>query len=303
MATKRKSKNKRYPVQREVEMRSIANDANKVIDVPKVLSMLNHRLYRQSRVYRTKVNLMNKTAVNNTHPNGFTIEVFALRDTWMLQKAYQFAKETYDKTVEEERARLSNNQMARWSDFRIVTDISSGNTEMLPMINRNNNLAASSLNVGEHVPTEVFDEAGNGRAFGLWSSSTRYSIIDEYDSTSNTGDDPDTTIHPSRLAYAELDDEAQGDQMQRLQETGDQPPYNATALEGDSPFRKVGEIGFKGANGFLVSSTGFFDAPLGIIYLRYLDSTGGEAGQANFHVELEVASGDYKGVHAVNYLE
>ena len=301
MAKRKTKAKKRYPVQRATEIRTFGNDDNKLIDVPKMLSMLNHRLYRQSRVYRAKINHMNRTEQQTSFPNGFTVEVYALRDTWMLQKAYQLAKSTYDKNTAEERARLGSKQTARWEDFRIVADLQNGGTEMRPYVTDANTLAGSLLNSGEHVASQVVDESGVSRAFGLFASASRYSILQEYDNTANTEVSPDTTIASSNLAYGELDNDAQADSMEDLQTHGNNPPYDATGLESSNPFVKVGEIGHYGDK--LVSTTGFFDAPLGIIYVRYTDGRQGGAGAANIHLELEVANGDYKGVHAVNYLE
>lgn len=301
MAKSRTKAKKRYPVQRATEIRTFGNDDNKLIDVPKMMSMLNHRLYRQSRVYRSKINLMNRTEQNTSYPTGFTIEVYALRDTWMLQKAYQLAKATYDKNTAEERARLGSKQTARWEDFRIVADLSGGGTEMRPYVTDANTLAGSLLNTGEHVASQVVDESGNSRAFGLYGNASRYSILQEYDNTANTEVSPDSTVASANIAYGELDNDAQADSLEDLQTHGDNPPYDATSLESNKPFVKVGEVGIYGDK--LVSTTGFFDAPLGIIYVRYTDGRQGGAGAANFHLELEVASGDYKGVHAVNYLE
>lgn len=290
-----------YPVQKLQELRTVGNDANKLIDVPKILSMTNHRLYRQNKVYKTKINLLNKTAVNQTHPNGFTIEVFALRDTWMLKNAYSLAKKTYEKHTKEERARLGKSQIARWEDFRITTDLNGAFTEMRPYIVSSINLASVQLNTGEFNNSVVFDEAGVAKAFSLFDTPTRFNIIEEYDHTANTDTDPENRVTSSLIPYGSIDNDAQGDQFEFLQESANEPPYDKDSLEPDYPFVKIGEIGFKGANGFLVSTTGYFEAPLGIIYLRFEDADGEEAGSADFKLQLECASGTYKGVHAEEY--
>ena len=84
----RKSKTKRYAVQRHIEIQNLDTGGDKnYIDVPKFLSEVNHRLYRQSRVYRCKINHFGDPT------NRGSVDVYVLRDTWMLQKAYQMAKD------------------------------------------------------------------------------------------------------------------------------------------------------------------------------------------------------------------
>ena len=89
-----KSKGKRYPVQRHSELGGIEGGSTHFkIDVAKHLSELNHRLYRQSRVYRCKVNHLGSPTDRGK------LDVYVLRDTWMLQKAYQMAKDAFDKNM------------------------------------------------------------------------------------------------------------------------------------------------------------------------------------------------------------
>ena len=142
MATKRSSK-KRYCVQRQIEMHGVNNTNVNIVDVPQFLSKVNHRLYRQSRNYRAKVSL------NEPNTRG-NFEVFALRDTWFLQKAYQMAKDTFDKNVIEEASGMSKTQIARWQDFRI--DLKPKNGVTYNMVNpgiRDDSLALQALTAGE----------------------------------------------------------------------------------------------------------------------------------------------------------
>ena len=88
---KRKS-TKRYPVQRSYQLDQPlpAAGITALIDVPKHLSQINHRLYRQSRFYEVSV------TVDTDMADTTTLDVYALSDTWMNQKALQMAKSAWD---------------------------------------------------------------------------------------------------------------------------------------------------------------------------------------------------------------
>ena len=288
-----KSKSKRYPVQRHSEIGGLADSSDHIqIDVAKHLSELNHRLYRQSRVYRCKVNHL-----GNPTDRG-KVDVYVLRDTWMLQKAYQMAKDAFDKNMSEERADISKSNMARWQDFRIVLDHkASGISEKLPQKRANGTLNTSNMSSGEFNESQVYKEDGTGMTFGLFGSSTRWSIVEEYDKTADVDSAPANTVTGSSInPYGELDDDNQAAARNDLQNRGNAPPYNPNSLDGDSLLRKVGSIGSN--TGAQRLSTGFFDAPLGLIVLVATGTVVAE----DFY-EVEVQSGDYKGVHAASYVE
>ena len=252
-----KSKSKRYPVQRHSEIGGLADSADHLqIDVAKHLSELNHRLYRQSRVYRCKVNHL-----GNPTDRG-KVDVYVLRDTWMLQKAYQMAKDAFDKNMSEERADISKSNMARWQDFRIVLDHkASGITEKLPLKRANGTLNTTTMSSGEFNESQVYKEDGTAMTFGLFGFSTRWSIVEEYDKTADVDLAPSNTVTGSDInPYGALDDDNQAAARNDLQLRGNAPPYNPNSLDGDSLLRKVGSIGSN--TGAQRLSTGFFDAPL-----------------------------------------
>ena len=290
---KRKTKAKRYAVQRHIEIQNLVTDGSKnYLDVPKFLSECNHRLYRQSRVYRCKINHMGDPTDRGS------VDVYVLRDTWMLQKAYQMAKDAYDKNMTEERADISKSNMARWQDFRIVTaPAGSGYTQLLPQIRANSTLNSTTLSNGEFANSQVYKEDGTAMTFGLYANSQRWSIVEEYDKTADVDSDPANTVSGSDInPYGALDDDNQQAARNHLQVDGNSPPYDPNSLDGDKLFRKVGTIGARGGAQRL--STGFFDAPLGIIVLVPTDIDASDD-----LYELEVQSGDYKGVHGAEYIE
>jgi hypothetical protein len=289
MASKKSSK-KRYPVQRHIEITGLG--ANKaILDGARFLSESNHRLYRQSRVYRCKINQIDPAQ------DGRQLEVYVLRDTWWLQKAYQMAKAKFDENTKEERSGMSPVNMARWQDFRINLTPAAGVTydTLLPTVRNNGTTNSSTLSNGEFVDSLVTKENSTDMSFGLFEiTNARWSIIGEYDKTADVDDDPANLVSGSNIsAYDGLDDDNDSGLRNHLQTAGNSPPYDPDSLGADTMLRRVAILGGNGANQKL--STGFFDAPLGFVLLV---SQG-----ANGSYEIEFASGDYKGVHAVNYLE
>ncbi len=287
----RKSKGKRYACQKHIEI-NVADSGNQFVDVARCLSEVNHRLYRQSRVYRCKVNHL-----GNPTDRG-KLDIYVLRDTWMLQKAYQMAKDAYDKNMSEERADVSSKNVARWQDFRIVLEpAASGYTEKFAMVRANATLNASTLTNGEFAASRVYKEDGTSMTFGLVGSSSRWSIVEEYDKTADVDSKPANLVSGSDInPYGDLDNDNVTAARNDLQNLGNQPPYDPNSLDGQKLFRKVASIG--ALNGAQRLSTGFFNAPLGLIVMVPNGITANE----DFY-EVEVQSGDYKGVHGAEYID
>ena len=290
---KKKTKANRYAVQRHIEVRDgdISDSNINIMDVPKFLSKVNHRLYRQSRSYRCKINITQPV------PRG-KIDVFALRDTWFLQKAYQMAKDTFDKNTTEERSGMSPKSIARWQDFRIMIKPKLGVTynELNPAI-RDDTLTLQEMLIGEFDLSLVHREDGTAMSFGLFDQpNVQWGIVHQYDKSANTDDSPEDTTNLNQGAYSGLDDDNQDQSRLHLSTAGNAPPYDSNSLDGNMLFRKVATIGAAASNGLTNKlTTGYFDAPLGAILLVTNDSPGS--------IELEVQSGDYKGVHGETYID
>ena len=302
MAT-RKAKAKRYCTQRHVEFNGIGSSNWNLVDVPRALSEVNHRLYRQSRVYRCKVSSLQ--SMNKNNPLYY---VYVLRDTWMLQKAYQMAKDAFDKNMTEEMADVSPKNLARWQDFRIVLDPkSSGVTTLSPSIRANGTLNTGTLSNGEFASSKVYKEDGTAMTFGLYGTTVRWSIVEEYDKTADVELTPGNSVSGADInPYGALDDDNQQAARDDLQTDGNSPPYDPNSLDGSKLFRLAGVIGATGDSTGSVGggttqklTTGFIDAPLGLILIVKVDRS--EEDMA--HLELEVQAGDYKGVHGASYID
>lgn len=293
---KKKTKAKRYAVQRHIELEPMNNSNVNMIDVPMCLSETNHRLYRQSRVYRAKI-----SSTESIPKTGYQYNVYVLRDTWMLQKAYQLAKDTFDKNMTEERADVSPTNMARWQDFRInLTPKASGVVLTSPIIRSNATFGGTTLGNGEFELSKVYAENGTSYTFGFVDvPGTQWSIVEQYDRTADVDSKPANTVSGSAInPYGALDDDNQAQARDDLQELGNSPPYDPNSLDGDKLFRRVATLGATEA-GTSKTTTGFFDAPLGLILIE----TVGTQSSVNYQLEVELQSGDYKGIHGSEYID
>lgn len=288
----RRKSNKRYPAQRSIGLTAAAFPAasDLIIDTPKMLSQVNHRLYRQSRYYECSITL------DTDNAEGTTVDVFALADTWMVQKAYQMAKMAWDESNAEEKQML-NGKIARWNDFRVapgvVTPGGTGEAAALQFLKRT--LGSSQFTAGEFNNALVVDQTGTSREFS-WGIPTAsfYSIIEEYDASGNTTTDPTT---PATGAYSGLLPNLEAGAAAALQEVGNNPPYDANDI-GQAIWIKVGTLHL-GA-GRQRTSTGTFTAPCGLIVMK---NAGQVISDNTAELTLTVKSGDYKGVHAPSMLE
>jgi len=288
----RSGSKKHYPVQRKITMGvplPSAADTNLLIRTDKLMSNVNHRLYRQSRVYQCKVD------IDPNLDDGSFVEVYALADTWYNMKAYQLAKKMFDENSAEERTQLGASS-ARWNDFRV--DHGDNIQQELEAIQFTGSVG-TRFTGGEYLMSEVTDAAGTGSSFRwVGSGANTFNIIDEYDSTGNTDQTP--TFPLVNVAYDGLTDEVDDNQMDHLSADGNLPPYDGNILENQA-WVLVGTLFVVPSTGASKLSTGYFNAPCGLIRLK----TGGglHAGTVTENIHLEVKGGDYKGVHAPSYLE
>lgn len=266
-------------IQFELGTSSGAPQPHSCVQVDRLLSASQHKLYRQHMTYTCKLNLL-------TDQNQSEIEVYTLMPSWYVMGAIRAAKRIHDKVMKEERAEAGQ---ARWYDFRIEQDLAL--TEELEAAGLNDQGAATMVGVtgGEYMYSQIQDAAGNNKSFSLRqpSSTTRYNIFEEYDAMGNVSADPQT---PAAGGYDDAMAEMETANIDDLLGRGNLPPYNPDTW--DAVWVKVGNL-YQNSNGNSRLSTGFFEAPLGLIYLpNYACVTN--------ILQLEVASGNYKGVKAVS---
>lgn len=255
----------------------------KSLEVPRILSGVNHRLYRQHGSYRVKIDLLTAGPVQE-------VKVYALSNTWYVKRSIQMAKQIHDKAMEDEREIA---QQSRWYDFRIHPN-EAGHDDMTQGISLTPGAAPTfSTHPGEYPYSRIEDKAGTRQYFVLPSggSTVGYNIFQEYDKTGNSDTSPASIS--SVTAYDGADPRLESENVSDLINQGNQPPYNGVDLLQDV-YVQVGSL-YREASGAQRLSTGFFDAPLGCVWLQYPQA------DANLLLELECKSGKYKGVHMEAY--
>ncbi|MBA7679094.1 hypothetical protein ES703_87377 [subsurface metagenome] len=287
----RKTKPLTYlPVQRKMQLGVSGSPGtfSATFDSGRLLSQQNHRLYRYGKRYTQKIDV-DPSALTP----GSTVDVWALADTWMVQKAFEEAATVFKRAYTDERENLTKEARARWFDFRVTSGITA--TDMYAAVDGNPTSAGFSLIVnGEIVDSVVEDAAGVTRTF-TWAGATTassYSLMNEYNLAGNTSGSPGNPTGSG--PYDDLEADASAVEMQALQANGNFPPYDANNLP--SVWVKIATLTV-GSAGNQKISTGYFDAPCGLVYLK---STGQTIDSLNNNISVTVQSGDYKGVKAHN---
>lgn len=255
-------------------------------DAAEICSKMNHRLYRQGRNYKIRI------GVNATATRFY--EVYALRNDWMIHASWKLAFQTFmNNSKEELDAAAKSGLKARWLDFR--TGFASTSAGDLRPVRYSSSGAATALTAGEFADSIVTNEAGVPHTF-RWDAPTGaglYNPIEEYQRTGNANANPSTPTATS--AYSGLDDDNQDGQLAHVSDAGNLPPYDANTMGTLTPFVLVGVIG-GGATTSQQLSTGYFDAPCGLFFIRRVDNQ--QIGTLEAEFFIEYAKGDYKGISA-----
>jgi len=280
------------PVQRKIPLGNNVGPASQVglLDAGRILSTSNHRLYRYGKRYEMKID-----ADISVLQGGDTITVWALADTWAVQKAYEEAKRVFDDAYEIERENLSKDARARWFDFRANVGVSGD--LMVPVVTTDPITGGLDyLTGGEFSGSIVEDQNGVTRIFywGEVTTASGYSIPAEYNLAGNTSISPTTPTGAG--PYDDLRADASAVEMQALQDRGNLPPYDANNLP--SVWVKIGTLQLSATDAAQRISTGYFPAPCGQVVLQL--SGGLNTANVSNLLSVEFKAGDYKGVRAHN---
>ena len=283
-----------YPVQRTVNLGTDAQGTLFVLDTAQALSAVNHRLYRQGKTYQVKLDIENRA---NTATGPAQYEVWALTDTWYVQKAWQEARATYLRATADEREVMSKQKIARWEDFRVTSGVSG--VTVLPY-QYSESLAGATNSAGEFSISEITLADGATQRSFTWGSTpsvSEFAILQEYDKAGATDGSP-SAIEADN-PYAGTDPGVHETQMDDLAGRGNFPPYDRNNFT-DNVWVKVATLDNSGAanpgqaNSSRMS-TGFFNAPCGLVVIK-----AGTAHTLAGDLRLTVKNGDYKGVAAMN---
>lgn len=263
--------------------------------IPRTLSKVNHRLYREHRNYYAQVDLVSN--VQQESP----IQVYTLAPTWYVIGALRAAKMMHDKAMRDERQLIDQ---ARWYDFRYnlsfdMAAFGPGCDEALAY-GLDYNGTPQFHTADELLQSLVVDTNGNNRSFGvvLPTGPNNYNVFQEFDAMGNVDTDTAPAAAAGVAPYDDLMPELNTENMLLLESRGDQPPYNATSWE--AVWVKVGEL-YQTSTGAQSLSTGLFQAPLGLLYL-YNYGSAMQAGPTppfnESRLSVSVLPGTYKGVHS-----
>lgn len=212
------------------------------------MSATNHRLYRQFRSYNMKVKL--------TAPYHAGIEVYILKDTWMVRNAIKKAAKVYHNT--NVLAPGADLKPARWQDFRLKPVLTGGLTvgRLLPVgFNLGTTISYNITSTGQWDISDVPSQAdGTQYQFCIGDvSGNQINVIRRY----MDSDDTTSDVANSQETYDDFLQRVQGD----LDDDGDLAPYNMTNL--NNYLVKIDTI----HNG--KTTTASFDAPLGWVFFRH----------------------------------
>ena len=284
-----------YPVVRKFLMTQQVSSALQCIRVDRELSGQNRRLYRQSRVYRCKVDVVGDRAQS--------VDVYKLRDSFMLHKGYARAMEEWNKSYVAADEVVKETARARWRDFKISIKPSTFDVFMKSeTISSNGTGADATETVVDEYPLSIaYTESGGSKDFGLFADPSTFDIIAEYNKEGKVQAQPNAAT--SEAAYEELQTDLHDNEVSNLQNSGNLPPYDADNAGASQILEYVGTIFIDTTNGVSKTSTGYFDAPLGAIYC--IGTFGAVTSLANVsaNVSVEVQGGDYKGVKAHPYVD
>jgi len=291
-----------YPVQTELLFLQASGTGSQICEVNKGLSGLNRRLYRQNRVYRVKVDMIQPIT------SSTAVDVYRLRNTFMLQRGYELAMREWNESYENADEVVKDANVGRWRDFRIDTTAFLGDTKLNPvtLLAQGPKVLAQTAVIDEWTSSLSYTTAGATRDFGLLSDTNTFGIIHEFDKQGKVQSQPTTAT--TEAAYEDLKSDLSDAEVVNLQADGNEPPYDADSSTPQSVLEYVGTI-YVDSNGQGKLSTGYFDAPLGAVYLFgsgqqvpsvYLSSD--TSARANMF-KLSVQKGDYKGVAAHEFVD
>ena len=275
-----------YPVQRHLPLRSSETEVDYyLVDTARNLSVSNHRLYRQGKTYQVKFDL-------DPGSTG-TYEIYALRDTWMTQKAWQLGRSVYLRSTADERAVMSKQKIARWEDFRVAAELSGWAGGFLLPAPANSGMATAADTAGEFSSSEITLADGATQRSFWWGATggTWLGLMEEFDKSGDTNASPSTIDVDN--PYAGTDLGVHETQMDDLAAKGNFPPYDRENIN-SRLWVKIGVLNAVAAHGKL--STGYFNAPCGLVVVRPTTPSTEITG----FLTQTVQGGDYKGVKAHN---
>jgi len=256
------------------------------LDLAAILSAANHRLYRQSYLYKAEFRIDGDVGTGIGVDEQFVVDV--LPTSWPMMKALKQAKEMAVASQMPERDAI---QIARWNDFRMYYDTTHKSQAFVQLPD------GISMTLGsdsEIAYTQVFDDVGLPYTFTALDNSVvtgagrSFGALYEYDRTGDTS----TTNAPQGNDYDRILNDLNDANETEISQNGDLPPYNKDTLQVPSKQYQLFAFGSTVPNvGYSVRTTGLVDVPHGLVKVaNNID--------APRNLIIRFKAGKYKGVHA-----
>jgi hypothetical protein len=257
-------------------------NATSKLFVGQALGAVNNRLYRQHRTYTARISLLPQTNATLAAP----LKVYALSTKWTAMGALMEARAQYERAMKEERA---DSGTSRWHDFRVSADMIACTLQAF-QADHNTFPGASygELDTGEYLTSTIRDAAGNDRQFTISgaTSTSRYNVFEEFDQQGRTSAMPENS---DSGGYDDIVDGNDEQNVSHLLDSGNLPPYQEQNNPRNGLWVEVAQL-YRDPSGHVLS-TGYFDAPLGLIITEGVVPIQDEP-----FLRLEVKPGKYKGV-------
>ena len=293
------------PVQKDINIAAAADTSGAggtvIVRTPRELSVMNNRLYRQTRNYTVSFDIL-KTALGASSVTKY--EFFTLPDTWFVRNSIRYAFNTYMQSHEDElRAGV---KFAKWHDFTIDEQDPDGTWELSQSMLFNGDAWEGLLGVMDEAPVDsqvTQNDGSTEMTFRLMGhNSAAYNIFSEYAKLRQYSTADDTTVTSSQ-PYDGLLDLKDADNMA---EVGDRPPYDSDfsqflhdGTDDQGILVLQDSLTWDAANAGGRDRTRQFVAPLGLVYVRKYDGDSlNDVSNTAPELILRVKGGKYKGVHA-----
>ena len=294
------------------------------IDVALGLSMLNRKLFEQGRMYHIRRIRVVSTCPAPPTATGALVQVGTAAPNWVTTQAWKKSKQLHKEMISG-RGGAPGSQLptgvtpATWGDFKVYLskahydaratlnvpedqtggDASTTNQEWVysEFTAPDEDTAVAADQFTSHL---IGDDSGSPGGFNS------VGIIKGYQESRRTvqEDDTDAAIVTSSWMVNLFDDgDTLGDIADTLRNEGNLPPYDLDDYPGadsnlDEPLTRDMTTSTShqvGATYLSPATLGGFDAPCGLLSLSY---TSDQASMV-YHVIIDVALGDYKGVKAL----
>lgn len=265
-----------------------------IVQVDKILSQANMRLYRQTYSYPVSFKAVN----SGTDASTLSYKFYTLPSNWFTMGAVRFAFRNWRNGIQDELA--AGQPTGGWVDFRMdMANADGDNTNMVGATFDGDGYNA--LDAGEYNTSVCAIDDGTDKGFNLFGAlADHFNIFNEY-AKSLDGRKPDDMSSTVATTYSGLSD-ADDTVREKLVEHYDSPPYpqDLSGTEwADATMVLKDVITFDGNAGVSSVTTGTFEAPLGLVYIvKTDDASDTDLSTSVPELILRVKAGGYKGVAA-----